>query len=302
MSEPNGKDPNSGAQDPEQAVPDDADPMMVVADLDSTLLDGEARIPSRLWPLLERMREFGMLFVPASGRPLATIHSMFERAERGMPFIAENGGYVVRDGRTIAASTFDHRFVATVIERVRGLVADGADLGLVLSGKNSAHIERHDEVFLDQARIYYVALSVVDDLLTVPDDIVKLSIYDFGDPEHSTKSRVDSFAEGNQVVLAGKHWVDIMSAGVNKGVAVRSLQEALGIGREQTAAFGDYFNDIEMLDAAELSFAVANAHPEVKKHARAVVPANTEGGVITTLERLLEVRERSVRALRPAQR
>ncbi len=79
-----------------------------------------------------------------------------------------------------------------------------------------------------------------------------------------------------------------MNRGVNKGVALERLQASLGIDRAQTAVFGDYLNDLEMMDAAALSFAMANAHPEVAARARYRAPANHESGVITTIVRLLD--------------
>ncbi|SER78144.1 hypothetical protein SAMN05443377_11068 [Propionibacterium cyclohexanicum] len=300
MSQPNDT-ATAGPQDPEQAVPADADVRLVVADLDGTLLDADSRIPPALWPLLDRMRAHGIVFVPASGRQYATLRAMFERFAHTMPFIAENGGYVVRDGHEIDSTTLEPDVVAAVVARVRELVRHGADLGIVVCGKNSAYVERHDEAFMAQARIYYVALAEVDDVVTADDEIVKLAIYDFGHPERTTMPHLAEFEGSHRVVLSGKHWVDVMPAGVNKGLAVASLQRELGIGREQTAAFGDYLNDVEMLDAADLSFAVANAHPQVKSHARAVIAANTDGGVIAILTRLLEVREQRREAVRPAQ-
>ena len=78
-----------------------------------------------------------------------------------------------------------------------------------------------------------------------------------------------------------------MAADANKGTAVRLLQRSLGISRDQTVAFGDYLNDLEMLDAAGWSFAMANAHPEVLARAARIAPANTEHGLITTLGRVL---------------
>ena len=90
--------------------------------------------------------------------------------------------------------------------------------------------------------------------------------------------------------MSGHHWVDLMGAGVNKGVAVRRLQERLGVTRAETVVFGDYLNDLEMLDEAAGSFAVANAHPEVLERARFRAPSNLDHGVVTTIERLLEAR------------
>ena len=55
---------------------------------------------------------------------------------------------------------------------------------------------------------------------------------------------------------------------------------------EQTAVFGDYLNDLELYDRAELSFAMANAHPRVLARARYIAPANDEGGVTRNPNRI----------------
>ena len=41
---------------------------LVISDLDGTLLDGKSQFPPEFWPLLEQMRQRGVLFAPASGR------------------------------------------------------------------------------------------------------------------------------------------------------------------------------------------------------------------------------------------
>ncbi len=51
--------------------------------------------------------------------------------------------------------------------------------------------------------------------------------------------------------------------------------------------FGDYLNDLQMLDAGEWSFAMANAHPDLKRAARYIAPANTEHGVLQVVRRLV---------------
>ena len=56
--------------------------------------------------------------------------------------------------------------------------------------------------------------------------------------------------------------MDCMAPGINKGQAVKLLQESLGISPKETMVFGDQMNDIEMLQQAYYSFAVGNARPE----------------------------------------
>ena len=256
---------------------------LVVADMDGTLLDANGEVPDTLWPLLETMRDRGITFVPASGRQYATLARLFERAADGMSFIAENGTYVVRDGHELASVTLDRELVTDAVTLLRALTEQGRDLGVVVCGKRSAYVERTDEPFLEEARRYYVALESVDDLLAVDDDVLKLAIFDFHDAESGTAPSLERFRETHQVVVSGQHWIDVMAAEANKGRAVQLLQEQLGITPAQTVAFGDYLNDLEMLDAADLSFAMANAHPDVLARARHTAPSNLDHGVITTL-------------------
>ncbi|TDN91798.1 Cof-type HAD-IIB family hydrolase [Microbacterium sp. BK668] len=261
---------------------------LIAVDMDGTLLDGDGRIPDGLWPLLDELDQRGILFAPASGRQLATLQRSFDHWGDDIVYIAENGAYVVRGDDEIGTDALDEGFAASVVRRVRHLGERGFDAGVVVCGKRSAYIERTDASFLAEAEKYYARLEVVDDLLQVGDQILKLAIYDFGEAEDSMAPELDDLRETHQVVVSGKHWIDVMNAGVNKGVALERLQAALGIDRAQTAAFGDYLNDLELLDAAGMSFAMSNAHPDVMARARYRAPSNVELGVLTTIRRLLD--------------
>ncbi|MFG3059687.1 Cof-type HAD-IIB family hydrolase [Streptomyces sp. NPDC048231] len=260
---------------------------LVVTDMDGTLLDGAGRIPEDLWPLLAELRRRGVLFSPASGRQYATLARQFADAGDGMVFVAENGTYVVRDGVELGSDPLDAAVAARVIGRTRLLAAEGVDVGAVLCGKESAYVERADEAFVTEVKRYYALLRIVDDLTAVEDEFLKVALYDFGPVERTTAPALAPFAKSHQVVVSGEHWVDIMNATANKGAALRRLQRELGITPAQTLVFGDYLNDLEMLDAAEWSFAMANAHPDVLRRARYVAPPNTEYGVLSTISRLM---------------
>lgn len=260
---------------------------LIAVDMDGTLLDGEGRIPEALWPLLDRLGERGIRFAPASGRQLATLQRAFAGHLDDMVFIAENGGYVVHGDHEISSTSMDAGFTAALLARLRAMVADGAALGMVLCGKASAYIEQTDPRFVAEALKYYAKLETVADLLAVDDQVLKVAIYDFADAE-KTAPALEDLRVSHQVVVSGHHWIDVMNPDVNKGVALERLQDALGVSRAQTAAFGDYLNDLELLDAAGLSFAMENAHPEVIERARFRAPANTDLGVVATIHRLLD--------------
>lgn len=260
---------------------------LVVADMDGTLLDARGEVPDGLWPLLDRLRAVGAAFAPASGRQYATLRRLFDRAAEGMVFIAENGAYVVRDGAEVSSMTLGEGVVREAVEAVRASVrATGRDAGVVVCGKRSAYVERSDAEFLDEVDRYYAARTVVDDLLEVDDDVLKVAVHDATDAEGVAEVLAHLRPE-HQVVVSGAHWVDVMGAGVHKGTAVRRLQEELGAGRHQSVAFGDYLNDLEMLDAVDGSFAMADAHPEVAARARYRAGSHVDGGVLEVLEALL---------------
>ena len=87
------------------------------------------------------------------------------------------------------------------------------------------------------------------------------------------------------VQVSGPIWMDVMSAGVNKGSALKQLSELLGIDRSNVMAFGDYFNDAEMLRFAGWSFAMENGHPDVKRIARYLARSNNENGVLRAVRK-----------------
>jgi Cof subfamily protein (haloacid dehalogenase superfamily) len=255
------------------------DVRLIAVDMDGSLLDDHKQIHDDFWPLLDELDRRGILLCPASGRQYATLRRQLGRDE--LVYIAENGAYVVQHDREISSDVLDLATARKVVETVRA--ADQLDLGSVLCGKRSAYVERTDDAFLAQATPYYAKLEVVDDLTAVDDEVLKVAVYDFG----SAATGAGPLLEPFDALVSGAHWVDAMSPTADKGHALRAVQDALGITAEQTMAFGDYLNDAGMLDAAHWSFAMDNAHPDIRARARFVAPANTANGVVRTITSVL---------------
>ena len=89
------------------------------------------------------------------------------------------------------------------------------------------------------------------------------------------------------VKVSGENWLDLSHNDANKGFALTQIQNNYRISREETLVFGDYNNDLEMLERATYSFAMANAHPNVLSAARYTTLSNNEKGVERILEQLL---------------
>jgi len=263
---------------------------LIAADMDGTLLDDNDDLNEHLWPLLRELARRNILFCPASGRQYYNLLERFREVSDDVVFIAENGTYVVRNGREISSDCLEPEVVGRLVLAVRELRDSGVDVGVVVCGKRSAYIERPDLAFRSVVEGYYSKLQVVDDLRTPPDDeVLKVGVFNFGSAEHTTAPALDPFRATHKVVVSGDHWVDVMNLTANKGEGIRHLQQSLGITRAQTMVFGDFLNDLEMMDAAEYSFAMANAHPALRTRARYVAPSNSQNGVVRTIASVLGI-------------
>ncbi|WP_366179864.1 HAD family hydrolase [Actinomyces timonensis] len=270
------------------ALPETVDLRLVVTDMDGTLVDGEGRLPAGLDDAVAEMRERGVLFSPASGRQMANLRAVLGPAVDDSPLIAENGSLVIHDGAEIHSVTISPDEARAAITAVHRLRSEGRDLGAVVACKESAYTERDDAPFTDRIGIYYTAHQGVDALLALPlDTVLKVAVFDFDDVEDGTAEAMRQAVPTVQTVVSGKHWVDLMSHGADKGRAVAAIQERLGITPAQTAVFGDYLNDLSLYDRSELGFAMANAHPSVLAAADYTAPANTEDGVLRSVAALM---------------
>ena len=119
--------------------------------------------------------------------------------------------------------------------------------------KHCAYIERSDAAFLKQAGLYYEALEIVEDLTAIAlDEALKVAVFDFDDVENGSSQALTAAVPHVQTVVSGLHWTDMMSAQVSKGRALAALQARLGVLPAQTAVFGDYLNDLDLYDHADL--------------------------------------------------
>ncbi len=82
-------------------------------------------------------------------------------------------------------------------------------------------------------------------------------------------------------------YLEINVKSVSKASAIRRIQKNFGVRTEEIVAFGDNYNDIEMLQYAGLGVAMGNAPDAVKKFADEVTASNLEDGIASTLNKYL---------------
>ena len=91
------------------------------------------------------------------------------------------------------------------------------------------------------------------------------------------------------MVTSGNAWLDMMPKGVNKGTAMEALLEHLKIMPEECMAFGDNYNDLEMLGMVGESYAMSQGKDAVKKICK--YQADTVGQVLETFLNTKEGKE-----------
>ena len=259
---------------------------MIVTDMDGTFLNSEHEVSPEFPEVYEELKKRNILFVPASGRQMLGITKYFGDLENEMAFIAENGGYVIYRNQELFADKMEQEHIVEIIKSIRKIPGAMA----VLSGKKKAYVETDEATFIKYISQFYTDNEIVDDLTSKKDDSVfKIAVYHPEGSELNVYPFVKDFEKYNlEVVVSGKYWLDIMNKNINKGNALEKLQNALDISPQQTMAFGDYMNDIEMLKNSKYSYAMKNAHPSVKEAASFEACSNDNFGVLKIIKNYLD--------------
>ncbi|WP_246187597.1 HAD family hydrolase [Ornithinibacillus caprae] len=98
-----------------------------------------------------------------------------------------------------------------------------------------------------------------------------------------TREKQKPYFDSVYIVASEAAWTDIANANVHKGTTVEHLQRLLNVTPKETMAFGDGYNDIELMTRSTYSFAVRNAVKEVKDAANIITRSNEEEAVMKTI-------------------
>lgn len=260
-------------------------PKLVALDMDGTLLITGEDIPGSFWPVLTQARERGMIIAPASGRQLATLRDMFARDEPDT-FIAENGAVVWHEGEIVSTTPMPEAPVRSLIDALSA--APFTAYAVVCAPKVCFTRDDLPPEIVDEIRNYYHSREERASLADAPlHDTVKIALYVQGDAETEALDWVKEQVPQLRVLLSGKHWIDVMDPAADKGRALTALAAELSIPAADTAAIGDYLNDLGMLQAAGHAVAMGNAHADVKAVADEVCGTVAEEGAVATLREWL---------------
>ena len=256
---------------------------LIAVDMDGTLLYSNHEVGPDFWDLYRRLEAAGIVFAAASGRQVDSILDKIGRVGESLAVLGENGAYGQYRGDVLVKTVLPQGALPEILRRLRA----NRSIEAVLCGPHTAYVHSEREAFLGFMSEFYTAHQRVEDLADVDGDVVKVALYHPTDSERNIYPHFADLQPGLQVKVSSKFWVDLSHPDANKGHAMRLLQARLGVTPAETLAIGDYNNDLEMLAAADFSFAMANAHPDVKAAARYATGSNDEGGVEAVLRQVL---------------
>lgn len=237
---------------------------LIASDLDGTLLqNGAQSLPEGVIPFIEKLStEYGILFVAASGRQYPNLVRLFGSASKHMAFICENGSLVFYRDKLIVSHPMDPSVALTISHDILSL--PGCELQI--SGEKTCYLIPKDQRFVDRM-VNHVKndIRLLNSPEEHPEPYYKISVFEeSGIAEGHGPELLIRHKDKAQCTISGKAWLDCVAIGVNKGRALEELLETLGITRDECVAFGDNYNDLEMLNTVKYGYVMDNAINEIK--------------------------------------
>jgi len=261
---------------------------LIATDMDGTLLKSNGQLPNEFSTILNNLFDKGIIFSVASGRQYFTLRDNMAEFKDRIIFIAENGAFIVRNDKELFSKTLDRKIVNELIKDLNKL----SDCKVIFCGKKSAYVLDKSTEFIDEVKKYYHRCTSADNLDEIDDEFFKLALYDPKGPANNSYLALSpKWGKLLQLTISGQVWLDIGRNDVNKGTAIKFLQSDFGISENETMAFGDYYNDVSMLENVYHSYVMENAPEGVKKHGRFIAKSNDENGVIRVIKHNVLQRE-----------
>lgn len=262
---------------------------LLACDLDNTLLSPDREIDPENVAAIHRAVEAGIQVVLASGRIQTSIRIFAEQLGLTGPLIACNGSDgVYVGGQPIFHRRLDPRAVRAILSycAAMGVQANAYTATQVFFVTESSWAEEYE------SRVRSVRPGSIDLESACSLDVSKVLVIDDAEriPEH--RSAISNLIKGIPVrwTESEPEYLEFLPDGVSKGTALATVAEHLGIAQVETAAIGDYLNDLEMIEWAGIGAAVANAHPEVAAVANKHVSSHDHHGVAEFIDFLLSQR------------
>lgn len=260
---------------------------MIFSDIDGTLLNAEHEVTLRVAQAVQNLASRQIDFILASARAPKSMYEIADKLHLKAPIICYNGAYVVQQ------ATAGEEIVHLSVPLNQKVVAEIFSLTQGFSGKYSFNIFSGKTWYTNITKSKWVKQ---EELITgekaerlggeLPETVHKIlcmgEAKDIFELEKLLKQKdlaIDCYRSKDT-------YLEIIAPNVSKYHAIQVLMEENNLKKEQIAAIGDNYNDLEMLIHAGVGIAMGNAPDEVKQQADFVTKRNTEDGMYYALKQL----------------
>ncbi|AUO67248.1 hydrolase [Citrobacter freundii complex sp. CFNIH2] len=259
---------------------------LVITDLDGTFLNSQGEYDKKAFgKTLAIMTEKGVHFAACTGKQCERVEELFGDFSKDIWIVGDSATRIKHQGEFAFQSLIDNALGLAIINTLQEVSLSHVVIACTPDGA----VVRSDipQRLKDKVRRSYARIIETDDFSSVKSDFVKITVFDENGNCPQTRPHLSPFEDDVYIVVSEAAWIDIAGYGVHKGSTVQKLQEILNVSPEETMAFGDGYNDLELLAQAEYSFAMRNAFEEVKNAARFVTGTNDNSAVMETINSLL---------------
>ena len=250
----------------------------IVTDLDGTLVDRNLAIVPRSRAAIQQFRAAGGAVVIATGRSAASCSRFYDELGLDGPAILLNGALItnLRTGEVLHEQRLDPAAWASVRMFIEALPPKVA--AVAFRGDRALAVQRppwvddyaaRDRIDVEQVESWQ-ALNEVSKVMLLCAD---------ADTATHIAAAAQRDTSGVTIVMSEVTYIELLPAGVDKGVALRWLADHEQVALHDVAAVGDNPNDLPMLRISGLGAAVGDGHPSVWAAATTVVGACADGAV-----------------------
>lgn len=252
-------------------------PSIVFFDIDGTLYTQEMTLPASSKNAIKTLKENGVYVAIATGRA----PFMFESLRKELDietFVSFNGSFVVAEGEVIKKRPLETQKVEE-LQLAAG--SESHPMVFLDHEQAAANTENHDHISESLGDLKMSYPPIHKDFYKQK-EIYQALLFCGKEEEDKYKGNYRTF----DFIRWHRRALDVLPAGGSKAEGLRAVANHLGYTMEDTAAFGDALNDIEMLTEAGVGVAMGNALEEVKQAADIVTAPVYENGVEQGLKRI----------------
>ena len=259
---------------------------LIALDVDGTIRDRDRQISLRTRTAIKRAREEGAYVTLATGRTFLSALNASEDLALTCPIITFQGAHVAEsDGEVLWHTPLTTEMTGAAL----GALSGRTEFDVMAYFGNDVFVMEPSEWAIDYGERNSIPIHVVHPSKIEAGPMTRLVVRGDEDAIESLEVELnDRFNGALYVTRSLSYFCEILHPDAGKDKAIEWLCSYLNISPSDTLAFGNGYNDIQMLSEAGLGVAVDGAVPQALAVADFVAPSMEDDGVARVLEYLLD--------------